>query len=76
VEVDKQTHWLARKTKIGKQLRIMDRDQVVDSLYLYHDRIFNDQIETVSAVKFHMLVHDRQRSLLLNLESNLSQFVR
>ena len=36
MEVNQQPNPLTRKAKIGKQLRIMDRSQLIHGLDLYH----------------------------------------
>ncbi len=73
MKVDKQADSLLRKAQVGKQLRIMNRCQLINSLNLHHYGIFYNQIEALSAVEFHIFVHDRKRLLLVNLEAELPQ---
>ena len=50
----------------------MDRCQLINGFDLYHDRIFDDEIKTISAVKLDVFVYHWQWLLLLNPESSLS----
>ena len=54
---------LVRQPKVGEQLRVMDRRKPLDSLDFDDYGVFDDQIEPISAVQFHILVGDRQRHL-------------
>jgi hypothetical protein len=63
IEVDQQAEWQGRKSQIRHELCLVDWKQTLDRLQLKNDRVVHHDIEDISGVQPHALVHDRQRLL-------------
>src|SRR5271170_5276620 len=63
-----------RKLKVREYLGVVNRGEPLDSLDLNYYRIFNDKIEPVAAVQFHIFIYNWQRLLHFHLQTYLPQF--
>jgi hypothetical protein len=63
VEVDEQPDVQARQLQVRQHLRLMDRQKVIDGLELQHELLFDNDVESVTAIEHDPLVDHRQRPL-------------
>ena len=63
IEVHQQADVVAGKFQVGKELRLVNRGQLLDRLKLHYHRVFNQEIDPKAAAQVAALVDDRQLDL-------------
>jgi hypothetical protein len=61
---------MAAQAKIGEKLGVMDRKQLLDSLYLNHYLFLHNDIHPIGTIQVNLFVDDRQ-ALLPNVRNRI-----
>ncbi len=75
IEVQQQTDWLSRKSEVGEELRLVERNDLFHRFQFYDDRIFNDQVCPVGAFSGQRVVANRDPNFRLDFEPLFRELV-
>lgn len=63
VEVHQQPHFLATQLQIRNQLRLMERDHLLNGFQLNDDSVFYKNVDPIANIQFHFVINHRQSNL-------------
>lgn len=75
IEVQKQADFLAAQFQIRDQLGFMERDHFFHGFQFDDDCIFNENVDPVADIQFHLVVNQRQTHLAKRSESTFPKLI-
>jgi general secretion pathway protein I len=76
VEIDEESHTLLRQREVGQQLRLVNRQQLLNRFELDDDRVLNDKVHSVERIEAMALVNNGNGNLLLKADTPARQLDR
>src|SRR3990170_1290274 len=76
IEIDRQPQRASGEPQIGQYDGFVNRRQGLNGLQLHDDAPLDEQVNSVTALQLHVLVHDRNRLLALKSKAPQEQLTR
>lgn len=75
MKINEQTHGSTAQFEIRQNLRFVDSVESLHTLQFHHDKVLNNQVQSVTKIDGYPVVNHRESDLALNFQTLLAKFM-